>query len=101
MKPRDVILSPEAEADLVTLHDWIAGAAGAGVALEYLNRVEAFITGLELASERGTLRSDIRPGLRVIGFERRLAIAFTVEAERVIILRIFSGGRNWEEESWG
>jgi toxin ParE1/3/4 len=48
------------------------------------------------ASERGRRRDDIRPGLRIIGFERRVTVAFAVEEERVVILRIFYGGRDWE-----
>jgi hypothetical protein len=31
--------------------------------------------------------------LRIVGFERSLSIAFTVEAETVYILRIMSGGQ--------
>jgi toxin ParE1/3/4 len=50
-----------------------------------------------VASERGQLREDIRPGLRVAGFEHRVAIAFIVEDERVIILRVFYGGQNWTD----
>lgn len=45
----------------------------------------------------GHLRSDIRPGLRILGFERRLTIAFVVGTETVTILRVFAAGRNWEE----
>jgi toxin ParE1/3/4 len=52
---------------------------------------------LDIASERGVLRDDIRPGLRVAGFERRLTVAFSVEAETVSIYRLFYGGQNWEE----
>jgi toxin ParE1/3/4 len=44
------------------------------------------------------LRDDIRPGLRVVGYKHRASIAFTVEGERVIILRIFHGGQNWTEQ---
>jgi toxin ParE1/3/4 len=62
----------------------------------YLKRVEAFCQRLSLGSERGHLRSDIRPGLRITGFERRLTIAFTVEEETVTVLRVFTAGRNWE-----
>ena len=51
---------------------------------------------LGVGSERGNLRADIRPNLRIIGFERRLTVAFTVGDETVTILRIFSAGRNWE-----
>jgi toxin ParE1/3/4 len=34
--------------------------------------------------------------LRIVGFRRRVTIAFTVDEERVTILRLFYGGRNWE-----
>lgn len=54
----------------------------------------------DLASERGTQRDDIMPGLRIIGFERRVTIAFTVEETQITILRVFYGGKNWENE-WG
>jgi toxin ParE1/3/4 len=58
------------------------------------------VLGFDVGSERGTLRNDIREGLRVVGFERRLAIAFTVETEKVIILRVFVAGQNWETKEW-
>jgi toxin ParE1/3/4 len=45
---------------------------------------------------RGTRRDDLRPSLRVIGFERRVTIAFHVSASAVTIDRIFYGGRDWE-----
>jgi len=96
VKERDVVFSPEAIGDLGELYDWIADAASPKIAIGYLERVEAFCKRLPLGSVRGHLRSDIRPGLRIIGFERRLTIAFTVGAHRVTILRIFGGGRNWE-----
>lgn len=93
---RAVILAPEAREDLVKLYDRIAKAAGPVTALSYLARIEAYLMGFEIASERGSRRDDIRPGLRTVGFERRLTIAFTVEAERVTILRVFYGGMDWE-----
>jgi toxin ParE1/3/4 len=46
-----------------------------------------------LAAERGTRRDDIRVGLRVVGFERRVTIAFHVDPKRVTIDRILYGGR--------
>ncbi len=71
MKQREVVFSPEAIDDLSRLYDWIASDAGSTVALRYIERIETFCMGLELASERGVLREDIRHGLRVVGFERR------------------------------
>ena len=37
-------------------------------------------------------------GLRIIGFERRITIAFTVDDSQVTILRVFYGGKDWEDE---
>ena len=44
--------------------------------------------------ERGAQRDDLRPGLRVIGFERRVTIAFHITSETVVIDRVFYGGRD-------
>jgi hypothetical protein len=35
-------------------------------------------------------------GVRIVGFEYRVAIAFAVNETRDVILRVFCGGRNWE-----
>jgi plasmid stabilization system protein ParE len=51
---------------------------------------------LESLPRRGTLRDDIRPGLRLIGFERRALIAFRIKRRSVAILRILYGGRSVE-----
>jgi len=96
VRERNVIFAPEAAEDLINLYDWIAQGASPAVAMGYVDRVEAFCQKLRVGSERGHLRNDIRSGLRIVGFERRLTIAFMVDNESVIILRIFSAGRNWE-----
>lgn len=96
MKARRVVLAPEAGDDLYELYGWIAGRASPGVAMGYLERVEDFLSGLSVGSERGHLRSDVRPGLRIVGFERRLTVAFTVDEETVTVLRVFTAGRDWE-----
>lgn len=91
-----MVLAPEAADDLNELYDWVAAQASHEVAMRYIERVEAFCLRLSVGSERGQLRSDVRPGLRITGFERRLTIAFTVEEETVTVLRVFTAGRNWE-----
>ena len=96
MKERPVLFSPEARDDLFALYDWIAAAASPDAALSYVERIEAYCLGFAHASERGHRRDDIRLGLRIVGFERRVTIAFTVDETRVVILRVFYGGRNWE-----
>ena len=97
MRRRHVVFSPEARDDLLNLYDWIATRAGPAVAISYIERIEAFCLGFDLASERGQLRGDIRPGLRIVGFERRITIAFSMNKEQVTILRLYYGGQNWEE----
>lgn len=96
MKARSVLFSPEAGEDLAQIYEWIASAASPNVALSYINRIERKCASLDLASNRGQARDDIRQGLRTINFERSLTIAFTVTDRTVTILRIFSGGRDWE-----
>jgi toxin ParE1/3/4 len=95
MKRRSVFLSPEAERDLVALYDYIAEEASPRIAASYLDRVEDYVRGFEFTAERGTQRDDVRPGLRTVGFERRITIAFTVTDDAVTILRLFSGGQDW------
>lgn len=96
MKERRIVFAPEALDDLVGLYDWITQEASPAVAIGYIERLEAFCQRLSIGSERGHLRADIRPGLRIVGFERRLTIAFVVGSEAVTILRIFAAGRDWE-----
>ncbi|MEL6464963.1 MAG: type II toxin-antitoxin system RelE/ParE family toxin [Pseudomonadota bacterium] len=97
MKTRTVVFAPEAQEDLIGLYDWIAEAAHPNTALNYIERLEDYCRGFSVASERGHKRDDIRKGLRIVGFERRVTIAFAVTDAEVIILRLFYGGRNWED----
>lgn len=93
VRRRNVVLSPEALSDLIGLYDYIAEQAGPVRAAAYIGRLERYFTGFERAGERGTRRDDIRPGMRIVGFERRVTIAFHVEPERVTIDRILYAGR--------
>ncbi|OFW99480.1 MAG: plasmid stabilization protein [Alphaproteobacteria bacterium RIFCSPHIGHO2_12_FULL_66_14] len=97
MRRRAVAFAPEARSNLLRLGDWIAERAGADVALNYIGRLETYCAGFETAGERGQRRDDIRAGLRIVGFERRVAIAFAVSNTEVTILRFYYGGRNWTD----
>jgi len=44
----------------------------------------------------GVARDDLRPGLRTIGFRRRVVIAFAVTEEAVEVLGVFYGGSDYE-----
>jgi toxin ParE1/3/4 len=91
---RKVVFSPEAKADLERLYDYIADNSGPARSLAYIERIEAYCRRFDLVAERGVSRDDIRPGLRSVGFERRVAIAFHVEVRTVTIDRILYGGRD-------
>jgi toxin ParE1/3/4 len=96
VKRRQLGWSPPARDDLQHIHDYISDAGSPINALRFIERIAAYCETLDHASERGQRRDDIRQGLRVVGFERRVAIAFQVDDERVKILRIFYGGVDWE-----
>lgn len=94
MRTRQVVFSPEAQADLLSIYDYIAGRSSPTTAAKYLARIEAYCLGLKNASERGTRRDDVRPNLRLLGFERRVAIAFHLDDATVTIDRVLYAGRD-------
>jgi toxin ParE1/3/4 len=79
-----------ADPHLTHRYDAVRSAGG------YIDRLEAACRALEIFPERGTRRDDIRPGLRVMGFERRATIIFQVTEGEVVIVRIFYGGQDYE-----
>ena len=91
-----IVFSEAARTDIDDLFAWIADRAGIAIAQGYIGRIETCCAGLSAFPERGTLRPDLRPGLRIIGFERRVSIAFTVKDEDVVILRVLYAGRSVE-----
>ena len=86
--------SPEALGDLIDLYDYIALRNGPERAIGYVNRIEDYCRNLAVFPNRGSARDDLRPGLRIVGFERRAVIAFQVSANSVTVLRILYGGRD-------
>jgi toxin ParE1/3/4 len=96
MKSRKVVFRPAAEADLIELYDYLSERTGRDRAIAYLGRIELACHSLSEFPERGNLRNDLSPGIRLVGFERRASIAFLVEAGFVRIVRIFYGGRDIE-----
>lgn len=98
MKSRQVSLSESAQRDLFDIEVWLEKQTSKRFARNYTDRLVEFCTRLDIASRRGSTRDDVLPGLRIIGFERRLTIAFAVHDDRVEILRVFRGGRDWEAE---
>jgi len=91
-----VSFRPQARADLIALYDYIVADAGLHIAAEYIDRIEVACLSLATFPERGRKRDDIRPGLRIVGFERRASIVFQVAKTEVAIVRILYGGQDLE-----
>ena len=96
MKRYEVQFRPRAEADLFALYRHVAEESGLVVAGAYIDRIEAACLALETFPKRRKRRDDIRLGLRTMGFERRATIVFQVKGARVVIVRIFHGGQDYE-----
>ena len=60
-----VTYSPRARDDLNDIYHYIAEHAGAITARQYTNQIEETCNKLRNFPLRGTLRDDIRPGLRL------------------------------------
>lgn len=91
-----MVFSPEAEAQLIELFRYIAGAASPGTAAHYTDAIVSYCEGLSMSLLRDTRRDDIRAGLRVTNYKKRTVIAFDVSDETVSILGIFYGGQDYE-----
>jgi toxin ParE1/3/4 len=95
---RTVTFRPLAEADLFELYDFIAGRESPARAFNYVERIEAACLQLGNFPERGQNRPDLYPGLRIVGFENRISIAFLVEETSVRIVRVLYGGRLFPDD---
>jgi len=96
----------QARDDIDSLYDWIVDNQGStAIANKYVGRLQRYIDALVQFPRRGNQRDDLYSGLRIIGFERRVTIAFTVTDDTVLIVRILYGGRDiaalFEDESGG
>src|SRR4051812_445074 len=97
MKRLAVEFRPEALADLVEIFNFV---------FELSRRLEVsrrFTLRIRNRCERigdlpsgGRARSDLRAGLRTVAFERSAVIAYSVSGDRVQIINIFYGGRDFE-----
>jgi toxin ParE1/3/4 len=93
---RSVVFAPEAGADLHNLYDTIADASQPERAIAYVEGLRRYCLGFADFPERGTRRDTIRPGLRTIGYRRRITVAFHVTDATVVVDRILYGGRDLE-----
>lgn len=99
MNVYSVAFTPEAEDQLLELYRYIAGRSTPETASRYTGAIVEHCAGMRNFPHRGTLRDEIRPGLRTTHFRGNAVIAFVVDEPRlsVTIIGIFYGGRNYEE----
>jgi toxin ParE1/3/4 len=90
-----VIFTPAADRQMQELHDYIALHSSESMADGYIDRIERYCGRLADFPHRGTPRDEILPGLRTIGFERRVTVAFTLTIDTVLIEGIFYGGQDF------
>jgi toxin ParE1/3/4 len=101
-----VVFSPEALSRLDSIEQYIANEASPLVAARYVDAVVNFCESLCMFSDRGTMRDDLFPGLRVTNYRGNAVIAFLVDSdsETVVIVGVFYGGQDHEsallDEDW-
>lgn len=97
MERYQIRLTDEAASDLVRIYSFVREkSASISVARNYVARIRTFLDEFEAFPERGSTRDHVRPGLRIVGFERRISVAFVVEPTEVVILRILYAGQQFE-----
>lgn len=92
-----MVFRREALEHLEELYDFIVGAGSPDNAAGFTESIVSFCERLADFPHRGTARDDLRPGLRMIGYRKRVVIAYAVIDETAAIVGIFYGGRDHEE----
>jgi len=91
-----VVFSPEAEEQLADLYRHIAAATSPDVAARYTEAIVSYCESLHTFPLRGTVRDDVRRGLRITNYRKRTVIAFDVADDLVSIVGVFYGGQDYE-----
>ena len=92
---RKITFRPKAELDLSDIDAYISRESPER-AYAFVTRIRERCESLAQFAEQGTVRDDLGPGLRMLGLERRVTIAFRILPDRVQVVRIFYGGRYGE-----
>lgn len=66
------------------------------IAERYTSAIITYREELRTSTHRGIRRDDIREGLRVTNYRKRVVIAFDVDAAQVSVIGIFYGGQDYE-----
>lgn len=97
MRRLRVVFRAEAEFDLLQIYRWVYEASrDPSVADRFLDRLVSRCERVGDAPHGGRPRDDLEPGLRTVSFERSAVIAYHVYGDRVEIVNVFYGGRDFE-----
>lgn len=88
-----VVYSAKAAYQIEKLERYIAKRSSAAIASAYIERLQVRCEKIALAPLQGTRHDEYRTGVRTLGFERRLSIAFRIKNSTVLILAIAYAGR--------
>lgn len=91
-----VEFSQRAVSQIESIYAYVRAHAGDQVAQRFATDIVDYCKGLAIFPRRGTRRDDLYPGVRTIGFRRRVTIAIEVSDDLVIIVGIFYGGQDIE-----
>jgi toxin ParE1/3/4 len=94
VKSYQIIFDVDARDDLASILSHITEATGAERAHGYLDRIHQFCAGFDQMPERFPVWRASHPNLRIAVFEKSLSIAFEVQEDRVLILRVLGRGRD-------
>ncbi len=93
---REIFFSWRAEEDLAGTHRYIAINDRAR-ADRFLQDIEDRCRSLVDFPQQGRARNDLGPGYRVLFFARRAVVVYRLTEERIEVLRVFYGGRDYEK----
>lgn len=94
---RRVRFSKRSESDFLSIYDYIARKSGTEIAIGYVKRIREYCLTFQTFPQRGTPWGNVLSNMRVVGFERRVSIAFHVTSNTVTILRVLYGGRDLKQ----
>ena len=93
MKSYEVRFRQQAQRDLIALDLYLSARFGGDATEQFMHRLEAACLSLCTAQRRGRAVLGSNSGLRVMGFERRVASLFQIRDDAVEILRVLYRGK--------
>lgn len=85
--------------DITSIFDYLTERVGHERAAEYILHIENFCRSLETFPERGRRRPDLGDDVRAIVFESRAVIAYRLEDDGVLVLRVIHGGQDYDRDA--